>query len=110
MTFLSFRHHFHDAHLASFTLGPRRELTVEIALDPVWNKEGPSSVSVRFGGIENYDEVASFFRALPQPERTDVHIAEVMGLRYVLERPNSVVIDLAGQNPLKIQSSHVTES
>ena len=109
MALRSFRNNFHDGHLMSFTLGPRLELTVEIALDPVWNKEGPSSVSLRFGGIANYDEVASFFRALPLPARAGAYIVEIIGLRYAGEGPNWVVIDLDGHRHIKVQSSHVTE-
>ena len=110
MKFRSFRHNFHDGQLASFTLGPRRELTLEIALDPVWNKAGPSSASVRFGGIENFDEVASFFRALPPPPRPDAYIAEVIGLGYLGDGPNWVVVDLAGHGRIRVHSHHVTES
>ena len=110
MKFRSFRHNFHDGHLSKFTLGPRRELTLEFALDPVWNKEGPGSASVRFGAIDNYDEVASFFRALPQPEHPDGYIAEVIGLQYLEERPNWVIMDLDGHGHIRIHSRHVTES
>lgn len=110
MTFRSFRHNFHDGHLASFTLGPRLELSLEIALDPVWNKGGPPTATVRFGGIENYHEVASFFRALPQPSRHDAYFAEVIGLQYLGEGPNWVVVDLAGYGGIRIHSRHVTES
>jgi hypothetical protein len=110
MTFRSFKHNFHDGHLASFTLGPRRELALEIALDPVWNKDAPSSAFVRFGGIENFDEVATFFRALPTPPRPDACIAEVIGLQYLGEGPNWVVVDLERHGHIKVLSQHVTES
>jgi hypothetical protein len=63
----SFQHEFHDGRIASFTLGPRRELTLEIALNPVWNKHARSA-SVRFGGVENYDELLrSFARCQLRP-------------------------------------------
>jgi len=110
MKFRSFKRNFHDGQLASFTLGPRRELTLEIALDPVWNREAPSSASVRFGGIENFDEVASFFRALPPPPHSDAYIAEVIGLQYSGDGPNWVVVDLEGHGHIRVQSHHVTES
>lgn len=110
MKFRSFRHNFHDGHLASFTLGPRREITLVIDLDPVWNKEAPPSVSVRFGGIGNYDEVASFFHALPKPQQPDAYIAEVLGLDYAGDGPNWVVVDLASHGHIAIHSQHVTES
>jgi hypothetical protein len=106
----SFKHNFHDGQLASYSLGPRRELTLEIALDPVWNKEAPPSASVRFGGIENFDEVALFFRALPSPPRPDAHIAEVIGLQYSGDGSNWVVVDLAGHGHIRVHSHHVTES
>src|SRR6186997_2368785 len=96
MKFRSFRHNFHDGHLANFTLGPRRELTLEIALDPVWNKEAPSSAFVRFGGIGNFDEVAAFFRALPEPRQADESIAEVISLHYAEDEKGCAVLDLDG--------------
>jgi hypothetical protein len=102
MKFRSFKHNFHDGQLASFTLGPRRELTLEIALDPVWNKEGPSSAFVHFGSIGNFDDVVSFFRALPQPPRPDAYIAEVIGLQYLKDGPNWVVVDLAGHGHVRV--------
>ena len=110
MKFRSFRHSFHDGQLASFTLGPRHELTLEIVLNPVWNKEAPPATTVRFGGIENFDEVASFFRALPPSQRTDAYIAEVIGLRYSGDGPNWVDVDLDGHGHIRVQSHHVTES
>ena len=110
MKFRSFRHNFHDGQLASYTIGPRRELTLEIALDPVWNKEAPPSASVRFGGIENFADVASFFRALPPPRRPDHYLAEVIGLQYLGDEPNWVVVDLSGHGHIKIHCQHVFES
>jgi hypothetical protein len=57
---------FHDAGLAGHRIGPRREITLKIQLDPVWNP-GKSMVKVRFGGIENLEEVEQFLRAfLPE--------------------------------------------
>jgi len=103
-------HNFHDGNLVSFTLGPRRELTLEIALDPVWNKESPPIVYVRFGGIENYDEVASFVRALPPPQQPAGYIAEVIGLLFVGDGPNSVILNLDRHGHIQVHSRHVTES
>lgn len=109
MKFRSFKHNYHDGHLASFALGPRRELTLDLALDPVWN-DNRQSACLRFGGIENYDEVASFFRALPRPPRHDAYIAEVIGVQYLGEGPNWVVVDLAGHGHVRVHSRHVTVS
>lgn len=103
-------HNFHDGHLASFTLGPRREITLEIALNPVWNRGGPPSVSIRFGAIENYEDVASFFCALPEPARPGEYIAEIVGLGYVGKGPNWVVVDVGRHGHVEIHSHHVAES
>jgi hypothetical protein len=109
MAFRSFQRNYHDGQLACFTVGPRRELTLEIALDPVWNKHAPPSASVRFGAIENYHEVAAFFRALPPP-RPNGYIAEIIGLQYVEDGPNWIVVDLQDHGAVKVRSRHVTES
>jgi hypothetical protein len=109
MRFRSFRYNFHDGQLASFTLGPRQELTVEIALDPVWNREAPPSASIRFGGIKNIEEVACYFRSLPRPSHPEAYIAEVIGLRHLNEGAYGVVIDLAGHGHIEVHSNQVTE-
>lgn len=110
MKLSSFKHNFHDAHLASFSLGPRRELVLETSLDPVWNRDTPRLSSVRFGGIENFDEVASFFRALPLPPNAATYIAEIIGIQCLGDEPNWFVVELAGHGLIRIQSHHVTET
>ena len=106
--FRSFKHNYHDGQLAKFTLGPRRELTLEVDLNPVWNKE-KRSASVRLGGIENFDEVNSFFEALPKPPRPDAYLAEISGLWYSGEGTNWVIIELNDHGHISIHSRHVTE-
>lgn len=108
MKFRGFQHNYHDGHLVKFTLGPRQELTLEIDLDPVWNKE-PSSALVRFGGIKNFAEVTAFFQTLPQRPHPDAYIAEIIGLRYSGEGPNWIVVDLAAHGHVNVHSHHVTE-
>ena len=49
MAIRSFIYTLHDGQVANITFGPRRELALEIALDPVWNNGAPSVASVRFG-------------------------------------------------------------
>ena len=105
----SFRHNYHDGQLSRYTLGPRRELTLEVALDPVWNRETSHSALVRFGGVENFDEVASYFRGLPAPPGPDAYIAEVVDLGHLEDSPNWVVVELAGYGQIRIHSRHVAE-
>ena len=104
----SFKHNYHDSHLISFTLGPRRELALEVALDSVWNKDA-SSASLRFGGIENYDDVVAFFQALPKPSQVDAYIAEIGGLEYLKAKPNTVNIEIADHGHVNVCSQHITE-
>src|SRR5262245_5624530 len=108
MTLRSFRHNYHDSHLAGFTLGPRRELILDIALSPVWNKDA-CSASVRFGGIKNYDEIVSFFRGLPAAPRADAYIAEIFGLEFEGNAPNEVFVDLEHLDHISVHAQHVDE-
>ncbi len=65
------KYNLHDSHIAQFSFGPRREVTLTIALDPVWNENLEATIKLRFSAIENYEAVQSFFnsnyvqRALP---------------------------------------------
>ena len=110
MKFRSFKHNFHDSQLAGFALGPRRELSLEIAIDPAWNKGSAVSTSVRFGGIENFDEVVAFFDALPLPRHPDAYIAEFIGIQYAGEGPNWAVVDLDRHGHITVKSQHVSET
>lgn len=107
MAFRSFRNNYHDGQLESFQLGPRRELTISVDLDPVWNPTTPFA-SVRFGGISNYEEIKDFMRALPEPEPNG-YIDEVVGLVFVGKGPNWVVLDLSRNGSMVVQARNVTE-
>ena len=63
-----------------------------------------------FSNMLIIDGFASFFRALPPPPQPDAYIAEVIGLQYVGDGPNWVVVDLAAHGHIRVQSHHVTES
>ena len=61
MASTSLKYRYHDSLLESHRVGPQRELILEIRLDPVWNPGAQQNVRLRFGAIENLDEVRSFF-------------------------------------------------
>lgn len=60
------RYYYHDGALVSFDIGPRREVTLTIHLDEVWNPNG-GTIGVRFGAVANLDEVRAFLSRIPPP-------------------------------------------
>ena len=69
---------YNDARIESFTVGPRREITLNISVVSWKGSKGryATPTPIRFGGIKNFDEVVAFFRARPF-ERS-----ELQSLRY----------------------------
>ncbi len=90
----SFVHDFSNASIDRVDVGPRRELTLSIAL-LVWDgTKGRSSdaVRVRFGGIENFTEASEFFAEGPH------ETSELAWLRYAAGRrskPGRLFFELA---------------
>lgn len=106
------QHNFHDANLRRVSLGPRREVTLICELDLCFNSNAAPVVAVRFGGIENYDEVSAF---LTPAESTAGHdsVARVDRLDYdEMESSTSrnlrFRLDLDGTGTLKIHCQNVT--
>jgi hypothetical protein len=52
---------YHDGHIESVEVGPRREVVITVRLDPVWNDGDDSARRLHFSSIQNFEEVASFF-------------------------------------------------
>jgi hypothetical protein len=93
--------------LLDFTIGPRREVALEIALDPFWNKGDGRTVRVHLGAVDNLDEVAAYFYGLRKPVQPGGAIAGVIGLAYVGDRKDAVVVDLERCGSVTIQSRRV---
>jgi len=81
---------------------------LEVELDPGFNSQVALS-RVRFGGIENYDEVVSFFDTITKAWQVGEHIVGIIGLEYVGKMPNWVILDLDQYGNIGIHSKHVTE-
>ena len=88
------KHDYYDALVREARLGPRRELSLCLEL----REEAPGgerkAVTIRFGGITNFDEVSLFFeRFESSPSRWErLHF-----LRYSAERtskPNNLLIEI----------------
>src|ERR1700748_759041 len=55
------RYEYHDALILGRQLGPRREIVLDVKLSPFLNCDAPERVRLRFSGIDNLEEVRSFF-------------------------------------------------
>src|SRR6266576_4699936 len=107
MAFRNLSHNYHDGQLSSFSIGPRNEITLDIHLDPIWNRGGPSSGRIRFGAIENIEEVKNFFATIPSPRREGAFFAEVIGIVY--EAKAKWILDLAEYGSVAIKAKHCDE-
>ena len=108
MSFRTLKHNYHDGQLRSFSIGPRSELTLDVQLDPFWNRGGPFTARVRFGGIGNLDEVARFFERVAPPRSEGGFLAEVVGIAY--EQKAKWILDLSGYGSVPILAKHCDES
>ncbi|MES2696813.1 MAG: hypothetical protein V4773_25320 [Verrucomicrobiota bacterium] len=108
MAFRSLPFNFHDGQLTDFSVGPRQEVTIHIALDPVWNQKQERTVLLRFGAIRNFETVSAFFQKLQRPQQSDRSIAEVVGLIHSGDRKDAVILDLSPYGSVEIETRHVT--
>ena len=107
MTYRRTKYSFHDAQLEAYSVGPRNEVTLDIALDQVWNPDAPSIYTIRFGAIRNMTEVEEFFCHLPQEAEDGGYLAEIIGIVY--EHKHKWVLDLDGIGSIVIESPKFTE-
>ncbi len=97
---------YHDAQLERVAIGPRREVTLFIHLDPVWNRTILENAVVRFGSISKFEEVERFFSALRSDAARDF-ITEVC--RLEAGQKGSWLLDLEGYGEIVIRTTRCTE-
>ncbi len=97
---------YHDSQLERVAIGPRRELTLFIHLDPECNPSILEYAVVRFGSRDNFDEVERFFSALHCDPARDF-ITEVSRLEPAQQ--GGWVIDLDGYEEIVIRTCRCTE-
>ncbi len=97
---------YRNARLERAALGPRRELTLFILLDPAHNRSILRDAVVRFGSIANFAEVEAFFSALPADPDCD-HLAVIRRLEQ--EKSGSWLLSLAGCGEIRILSERCLE-
>ena len=98
---------YHDGQLEAVELGERREVTLTVRLDPVWNDGQSPSRRIRFSAIKNYDEVRTFFASMAQQPRNDASLDEVVG--FVQPAKGRIGIDLAKLGYIELQGAKVRE-
>ena len=84
---------FNHASIQNVTIGPRREVMLEIA-PLVWNGSRgryADGVRVRFGGIENFAEVSAFFAADPHKQSELAELSYADGRK---SKPGRLFVEL----------------
>lgn len=106
----SLRYNYHDANLSGIKLGPRREVTLILELDDIVGQV----IHLRFGGIENFDEVNEFFTRILSAQSGHGHIARVDALNYdesTKSTTHKLVfgVELDGFSLMKVRCRNVAE-
>ena len=98
---------YHDGVVEAVEIGPRREVALTVRLDPVWNSGDGSARRLHFSAIDNFDEVASFFRqGSPAPQGAGC-VDEVVGI--VLVSKGIIGVDLARVGYVESRGAKVRE-
>jgi hypothetical protein len=98
---------YHDGVVEAVEVGPRREVVLVVRLDPVWNGGDESTRRLHFSAIDNFDEVATFFRqGSPGPGGAG-YVDEVVGI--VLISQGIIGVDLARLGYVEIRGAKVRE-
>ena len=102
-----FSHSYHDGGLVAASVGPRREISLVIRLDPVWNNGLDKECTVRLGAVQNFDDVATFVRALRRPRHPGAYIDQVVHLDWTPD--GNVRLELATQGFVEVSRPKVVE-
>jgi hypothetical protein len=98
---------YHDGAVEAVEAGPRREVALTVRLDPVWNNGDDSTRRLHFSAIENFDEVAAFFRQASSAPEGGGCVDEVVGI--VLVSKGVIGVDLARLGYVEIRGAKVRE-
>ncbi|MDF2774148.1 MAG: hypothetical protein K0S86_3645 [Geminicoccaceae bacterium] len=102
-----FSHSYHDGALVAVSIGRRREVSLVVRLDPVWNGGVDKECTVRLGAIQNFEDVAAFVRALRAPDHPGAYIDQVLHLGWTAD--GNVRFELATHGFVEISRPKVVE-
>lgn len=98
---------YHDGVVEAVEVGPRREVVLTVRLDPVWNNGEGSARRLHFSAIDNFDEVATFFRQETSAPEGAGYVDEVIAI--VLVSKGIIGVDLARLGYVEIRGAKVRE-
>lgn len=108
------RYCYHDGCITGVTIGPRREVNLQVSLDSVWNGRVERTVNIRFGGVNDLARVVQYCELLAQLCNA-IRGVRIDDLKYDLAKhssPNShwMVLDAEGCGTAQIHCHSVQES
>lgn len=98
---------YHDGVVEAVDVGPRREVIITVRLDPVWNNGDGSTRRLHFSAIQNFGEVAAFFRRA-SPAEGGGFVDEVIGIVLVSNGIIGIEFDSLGY--IELRGAKVRES
>jgi hypothetical protein len=87
---------YHDGQVESIEVGPRREVVIIVRLDPVWNNGDGSTRRLHFSAIENFEEVAAFFRGSLPARGTAGYLDEMIAVTLVSKDVVGIHLSVSG--------------
>ena len=105
---LGLKANYHDGQLEALEIGPRREITLSVRLDPVWNGGDDRVQRLHLSAIENFEEVRAFFENVASAESRDRPLGEV--IRIARAANGAVGVDLSPQGYVEVQTRKVREA
>jgi hypothetical protein len=105
---LPLRAEYHDGAVESVEVGPRREVAITVRLDSVWNDGDGSTRRLHFSAIQNFEEVAAFFRRASPADGGGVFVDEVIRIDLVSKGIIGIEFDVLGY--IELRGAKVRES
>jgi hypothetical protein len=106
---VNLRYNYHDAHVSGFKIGPRREFTLTVHLDPFLNKEIAGAIRLSFRGIHNLDTISAFVTLHLKPrQKPNAFIVRIDAIEKTDKNTYRITFDHIGQ--LEIRGKGHTET
>jgi len=113
MTFRRLKYVYHDALIVNYEIGPSNELSLNVVLMPYLNPNSPNSlneVSIKFGKIQNFDDVVSFFAEVSNSSESKFFPDKIEIVNFVYEHKFKWILSLQEHGAITIHSFKCTES